>query len=114
MFGICEQNGWSWIVTFKDGNLPSVWKQVLGAGATRDTDERTSECQGKTIRHIYSWVPDLEYRGHRVHWFECVEEVDDLLQARFVYLSNLPVDGEQVLEIRLARRKFCQHDYRRS
>jgi hypothetical protein len=96
---ICEKNGWGWIVTFKDGNLPSVWKQVLGEGTARSTREETSQSGGKTIRHIYSWVQDLEYRGYHVHWFECVEEMDQIIQARFVYLSNLPVDKEHVLEM---------------
>jgi len=29
-FQICKDNKWAWIVTFKDGNLPSVWEEVLG------------------------------------------------------------------------------------
>jgi hypothetical protein len=29
-FRICRDNDWCWVVTFKDGNLPSVWEEVLG------------------------------------------------------------------------------------
>ncbi|MBF0299443.1 MAG: hypothetical protein HQK51_12030, partial [Oligoflexia bacterium] len=30
IFSICENNGWGFIFTFKDGNLPSIWKDIEG------------------------------------------------------------------------------------
>ncbi len=28
VFKTCPSNGWRFIITFKDGNLPSVWEEV--------------------------------------------------------------------------------------
>ncbi|MCP4091322.1 MAG: hypothetical protein GY746_16250, partial [Gammaproteobacteria bacterium] len=28
VFKTCASNGWKFIITFKDGNLPSVWEEV--------------------------------------------------------------------------------------
>ncbi|MCP4124637.1 MAG: hypothetical protein GY751_23080 [Bacteroidetes bacterium] len=28
VFKTCASNGWRFIITFKDGNLPSVWEEV--------------------------------------------------------------------------------------
>ncbi len=43
-FRLCAQNHWEWIVTFKDGNLPSVWEEVLGLAALS-----TGQCRQERI-----------------------------------------------------------------
>ena len=58
-FQICRDHGWSWIVTFKDGNLPSIWTRVLqrqGLEHTRRQEERVHH-GGKTILRTYEWHP---------------------------------------------------------
>src|SRR4030043_615 len=56
-FDICENNHWSFIVTFKDGNLPSVWKKVesLKADMTDNEYEQRIEEEGKKIHRSYCW-----------------------------------------------------------
>jgi hypothetical protein len=102
-FNICKNNNWGWIVTFKDGNLPSVWKIVLSNGVTPQTRKHTQERQRKNVVHNYTWINNIEYRGNHLHWFECVERVDQT-QKRFVFLSNLAVNYEDVMELTISGR----------
>ena len=99
-FRICKDNGWAWIVTFKDGNLPTVWENVLGLQKiTEENIHRDIICkQGKKILHTCMWINNLDYHGFELNWSECVEETDNE-RKRFVYMSSLEADYHSVLEI---------------
>ena len=87
-------------MTFKDGNLPSVWQEVLGLQRLSEQKERVyiRKNGDKEIRHNYKWINDIEYHEYKLKWFECVEEVDNTMM-RFVYISNLKIDYENVPEM---------------
>jgi hypothetical protein len=99
-FDICQTNQWDWIVTFKDGNLPTVWQEVLGLQKLLEQNARVyiSQKGNKKIRLNYKWVNDIDYNGHILNWFECVEEIDNDIK-RFVYISNIKIDYDNVLEM---------------
>jgi hypothetical protein len=99
-FNICEKYGWGWIVTFKDGNLPSVWKEVLCLEKFMGKNMFKSRLNkdGKEIYHTYTWIDDIDYHGFNLNWFECVEEEKNS-SKRFVYISNFKVDYQNVLEM---------------
>jgi len=104
-FDICQQSGWSWIVTFEDGNLPSVWKTVKqrqSSGPLNTSEERFQD--GKTLYHrVYAWECALAYQGHTLQWFDCRETRDVPKKVRqhshFVYLTNLDVDAENIVDM---------------
>jgi hypothetical protein len=97
---ICQESGWSWIVTLKDGNLPSGWKRVLqrqGLKHCRTREEWVR--QGKQqIQRRSEWHPYMTYQGFSVHWYAC-EEVVEQSWTHFVYLSSLAMDYYSVLEL---------------
>ncbi len=98
-FQMCKDNGWAWIVTLKDGNLPSVWKQVLlWQGVKRCRSRRERVWKGtQEIRRRYEWQTDLMSQEFTVHWWECRELVVGQRSTRFVYLTNLDVVGYQTM-----------------
>jgi hypothetical protein len=99
-FRLCQEAGWSWIVTCKDGNLPSVWTRVLHRQKRphiRTREERLRQ-GGKKIQRRYEWHPNMTYQGFSVHWYAC-EEVVDQDTTRFVYLSSLEMDTSSILEL---------------
>ncbi len=64
-FRICQEHGWSWIVTFKEGNLPSIWKRVLqrqGLNHNRRQEEHFHQ-GGQEIHRTYEWHPRMTYRA---------------------------------------------------
>jgi hypothetical protein len=99
-FEICDQYGWAWTVTFKDGNLPSVWEEVLSLQKITDDNKRTRTIyqKGKQISHTCTWINEIDYCGFKLNWFECVEQVGHS-STRFVYLSSVVVDYHTVLEM---------------
>jgi hypothetical protein len=99
-FEICDKYGWAWTVTLKDGNLPSVWEEVLCLQkiTADNTRHNTIYRQGKQIDHTYIWINDIDYYGFKLNWFECVEKIDNTT-TRFVYISSVAIDYHNVLEM---------------
>ncbi len=99
-FRTCQEHGWSWIVTFKEGNLPTVWTRVLQRQGLKHCRRREEVVWhgGKEIHRTYEWHPRMTYQGFTVHWFAC-EEVVDQTCTHFVYLSSLEMDCYSILEL---------------
>ncbi len=99
-FRVCQEHGWSWIVTLKEGNLPSVWKRVLprqGLTHGRKREEHLHK-GGQEIHRTYEWHPRMTYQGVTIHWFAC-EEVVEQTCTHFVYLSSLEMECYSVFEL---------------
>ena len=101
---ICRANHWAFILTFKDGNLPSVWEEVRALlPLSPDQHRRERRLQGQErIEQDFRWVTDIDYRGHRLQWLECIETVTHLKSGeqtttRFVHLTNLEVTTTTVV-----------------
>lgn len=104
-FDICQQYGWHFIVTFEDGNLPTVWDAVharQAAGTCDSCDERFQDGVTDYYR-LYSWISGLEYQGHPLQWCDCHEARcvpgESLTRHHFVYLTDLPVEAGTVAEL---------------
>ena len=98
-FQICQQNSWAWMVTFKDGNLPSVWQEVLSLKKLSPQNHRQEILRhpAGNLQRDYCWVNEIAYQSYRLHWFECLEHSADKT-TRFVYLSSETIDYFNVLE----------------
>jgi hypothetical protein len=105
-FGICKGNHWSFIVTFKDGNLPSVWQEVtILREITSDNNyQQTIFRQKKKIKRDYTWLNEIDYQGFHLNWIECIEtleepESDENSVTRFVHVTDLKVDRSTAAKI---------------
>ncbi len=105
-FDICRQNGWTFILTFPDGNLPTVWEDVQGLlPLTPAQCRHERRYHGSTvINQTFRWLNHLDYGGHTLAWLECVEVVTPQKQgrpphSRFVHLTNLTVTATTVVEL---------------
>ncbi|MDM8526168.1 hypothetical protein QUF80_22560 [Desulfococcaceae bacterium HSG8] len=96
-FRICKDNGWVWIVTFRDGNLPTVWKDVLGLQKITEGNIRRDR-EGKKILRTCTWISNPDYRGFELNWYECPEEADNVMK-QFVYISNSDLNYDNILEM---------------
>lgn len=99
-FRICEDKGWAWTVTFKDGNLPTVWEDVLGLQRIAEGNTRKETIlRGKeVIRRSYTWINRISYHCFMLNWYECTEKTDSETR-RFVYISSLEADYRNILEM---------------
>ncbi len=108
-FQICRENGWEFIISFRDGNLPSVWEEVrVLKELSEDNRRRTEVCTSaeKTFS-TYTWINDIDYQDFMLNWSECVEE-SGCRMTRFVFVSSLRSDWFGVKEITAAGRMRCK------
>ena len=99
---LCEQNHWSYVLTFKPGRTPSLWQDFQGL---------LSLCSGNRLqrrlpdgtRQCFRWVNDLRYeegtgRSHIVHALLC-EETRAAHGQTFAWITDLPLSAANVLEV---------------
>ena len=99
---VAQQYDWRYVLTFKEGHLPAVWKefQQLLPQCPRNRLERVTD---DGVRQVYTWVHDLSYEdseGRRwtFHAVQCLETVDGQT-TRFAWITNLPVSAKTVVDI---------------
>ncbi|MCP4665447.1 MAG: transposase family protein [Deltaproteobacteria bacterium] len=95
-FDTCHANNWKYIVTLKDGNLPTVWEEVRALHVlTPEQHSHDRFIQGnKSIEQAFRWVNGIDYKGHSLNWVECVETVTNTKSEKqtcthFVHVTNL-------------------------
>ncbi|MCP4937239.1 MAG: hypothetical protein GY927_24285 [bacterium] len=108
-FEICRENDWTFILTFKDGNLPSVWEEVHALQALREAPQCEQRCQqGKIHLHQrYRWLTDIDYHATQLNWIECQETETtekESTTTRFVHLTNIKTDATTVVALSRAGR----------
>ena len=108
-FATCKANQWAYCVTFKDGNLPSVWHGANALAPSQPSNIRREQCLlpgGKTIEQEFQWVTGIDYHDHALNYLECVETVSpansDMPGAkpkitRFAHITNLPVNDRNIV-----------------
>jgi hypothetical protein len=90
-FEIYEQKNWKWILTFQNGNLPSIWSQVI-----KNQDLGFRHFKGENFH--YYWHKNLKYKGFTLHWIKALPVNG---KSQFVFLSNFEVSRKSVEEIKL-------------
>lgn len=98
-FEQCQRNDWRYIVTFKDGNLPTVWQEVHALCAITPHAQRTEQ---RILGHSeivvqLSWLNAIDYYSHQLNWVECIETITDhntgeQSRTRFVHLSDIHIE----------------------
>ena len=103
VFDICENNHWLFIITLKDGNLKTFQTEVnlLMATAGNQSVYRADIITRTTLE--YAYLNDIEYAGRNFSWVECNESIVNIKSKatdhqRFVYITNIPQDGQNVIE----------------
>lgn len=105
-FKICRTNEWRFIITFKDGNLPSVWKQIklLKTVTTGNTRSQIVNCKKNKIFQNFFWFNNLEYQEYQLHCIECAEYSQNTNNeksktTRFVHLTDIEIIRDKAPEI---------------
>jgi len=104
---ICERNGWKYIITFKEGSLPALWREYRALKALCPGNRKVHH-PPDGARQAFAWVEGLEHvddrgRAHRFHAFECREEQGSAraqpAHRRFAWLTNFAVSAQDVVEL---------------
>ena len=96
----CKDNDWSYVLTFKPGRLPAVWREFQSLVPLCPRHVLVRQLADGTAQE-YRWVHDLSYtddegRTWRFHALSCVETSPDGTVTHFAWITNLPVSAKNV------------------
>lgn len=98
----CQDNGWHYVLTFKEGSLPAVWKdfQSLLSLCPENVRRMTTPDQRELE---YRWVNGLSYvddqgRSHTFDAIQCQQTQGDQ-RTTFAWITNWPVTPDNVIPI---------------
>jgi hypothetical protein len=99
----CQDNGWSYVLTFKPGRLPAVWRDFQGLLRLCPHNVLVRRLEDGTAQE-YRWVQGLSYtddegRTWRFHALSCAETSPDGTVTHFAWITNLPVSARTVEDI---------------
>lgn len=95
-FKICRSNNWEYILVLKDGNLPTLWKEVkLLLPLNKENREKVTRIgKGKEITTEYRWINDIDHGGYIQNWIkskETIKSKDEEETKVFVHISSIKI-----------------------
>jgi hypothetical protein len=103
LFALAASLGWSYVVTFKEGRTPALWREFRTLRA-QCPDNVVQRVWKGGPRQEFRWVGQLGYedsegRSWRLNALECTETAADGGTHYFAWLTPLPVNRKTVEEI---------------
>src|SRR5207248_2869189 len=103
VFALARQFGWSFVVTFKEGRTPALWREFQAL---------LPECPENVVKRVWKggcvqefrWVRQLDYedsegRSWKLNALQCTETTPEGPRQYFAWLTGLPVGVKTVEEI---------------
>ena len=102
-FAVCQKYDWHFVVTFKEGRTPDLWREFLALLKLCPQQKRTTTLPDKT-RRVYRWVEQLPYidsekRSWTLGAILCEETSPTGEKTTFAWLTNLAVNRDSVIAI---------------
>jgi len=100
---VCEQYGWSYVLTFKPGRAPALWADFQGVLKLCPGNRlKVRSPDGKT-QQVFRWANHLEHidsdKGrHTVHALICEETVDGQTQT-YAWITNKRLSAANVVSV---------------
>jgi hypothetical protein len=112
-FGTCLKNDWHFIVTFKDGNLKTVWEEIgllrpLHPGQKLDRVKEKNPVRGWLSEQL-QYINDLDYAKYKLNWVEYKAWYEGKEPHEyFSHLTDIRMDKSNAWEIsRHGRLRWC-------
>ncbi len=107
-FMTCKSNDWRYIVTFKKGNLPTIWEETRELQVYQIENHHQEfiiRSDGNTEERQYCWVTDMDYHGYKLNWLECQEtitqnkgsEKEEEKQGAFTHITDVPISRSNII-----------------
>jgi len=94
---LCRENDWPWIITFKEGSLPTAFGEFHALKPF--SPEKVLETRVDDRYQRLSWEGDLEHEGLRFSAFDCLTYNDKGEVVYFAWITVLPVRRDTVAEL---------------
>lgn len=97
---ICEEQKWKYIINFKEGSIPTVYKELMSLLVMEKNNEK--RCSIDKEFQILRWMNDIDYNEYKL----CGLTLEKFLQTRqkesrvrFCWLTNLVVKQTNCFDI---------------
>ena len=91
---ICKENGWKYIIRFKEGAIPSLYNEF---------ETVVTKANESTIKD-YEYVTGLDYQEEKVN---IIKYTDKKKGTEFVYITDLPITNKNIkATINVGRRRW--------
>lgn len=91
---ICNEKGWKYIIRFKEGSIPTLYKEF----------ETIVKTDNESKIKNYSYVTKLEYQGYKTN---VIKYAEDNNGTEFVYITDLNITKQNIKEtIYIGRKRW--------
>ena len=91
---ICKENGWKYIIRFKEGKIPTLYNEF----------KTVVEKENESKKANYEYVTKLDYQEEKVN---IIRYTDANKKTEFVYMTDLPISDKNIEEtISVGRRRW--------
>ena len=91
---ICKEKRWKYIIRFKEGTIPSLYKEFETIVAKANESTKAN----------YEYVTKLEYQEEKVN---IIKYIEPKKQTEFVYMTDLPITNKNIENsINLGRKRW--------
>ena len=102
VFAICARNQWSYVLTFKEGRTPALWKEFQSLLKLCPENRLVTHLPDKT-KQVFRWANDLEHlddegRRHLVHALIC-EESGPQGNQTFAWVTDFRLSTKNVCAV---------------
>lgn len=93
---MCEDNDWSYFITFKDGSAKQLRDQADLSFELNPENQRQQESEN--IQQNCRWATNLDHHGHNLHVIES-KGVENKTDKFFAYATNIRPSHDNVFEL---------------
>lgn len=83
---ICKENGWKYIIRFKEGSIPTLYKEF----------EIVVKEENESKKDNYEYATNLDYQEEKVNIVRYKEKSKEKEETEFVYITNLRIVDKNV------------------
>lgn len=103
-FDICENNGWGYIFTFKDGCLKSIQDEVAllrPLHLQQENKQENSVVENKRIKkETFEFINGLEYQNkYRLNWLGYTKKAGEETEQISTHVTNINITKKNVRDI---------------
>jgi len=96
IFKVCEDNRWAYLITFKEGTMPAVFKEYETLTSLAPKDRLVVNTRNR--QQTFRWANDVVTDARKVNALECLEKTPKG-PTRFVFLSSIRIDATNIKEL---------------
>ncbi len=115
VMGICEDNGWKYITTLKDGSLPALQDCLKDDPPTHRNSfvhqpaAAAGQSRNIAVTQEFYWAGDLLHKKHTLHYMQCKEtasntKTNKTVTQNFVRITNFEVSKANIKQLSKAGR----------